>query len=106
MQHSEMVAIVSFRVLPPCVFIDCLLLTIRVVGYLPKDFELKIIESKSKNWTPFVQDAKTHGGFYVIKLCDFQGSFSAVIVGHNLEEQWQELFASFAMVGSPTREGN
>jgi hypothetical protein len=74
-----------------------------MVGYLPKDFELKIIGSKSKF---FVQDAKTHGGFYVIKLYDFQGSFYAVIVGHNLEEWWLELFASFAMVGSPIREGS
>jgi hypothetical protein len=53
-----------------------------------------------------VQDAKNHGGFYVIKLYDFKGSFSVVIVGHNLEERWQELFASFAMVGSQIREGN
>ncbi len=53
-----------------------------------------------------MQDAKNHGGFYVIKLYDFKGSFSVVIVGHNLEERWQELFASFAMVGSQIREGN
>ncbi len=71
-----------------------------------KRFWIEFIGSKSKNWTPFVQDAKTHGGFYAIKLYDFKGSFSAVIVGHNLEERWRELFASFTMVGSEIREDN
>jgi len=73
--------------------------------YLPKDFDLKNVRSKLKNWTPFVQDVETHGGLYVIKLYDLKGSFFAIIVGHK-EEQWQELFASFAMVGSQIKEGN
>jgi hypothetical protein len=53
--------------------------------YLPKDFDLKNVKSKLKNWTPFVQDGETHGGFYVIKLYDLKGSFSAIVVGHKEE---------------------
>jgi hypothetical protein len=61
------------------------------LAYLPKDFDLKKVGIKSKNWTASVQDAEPHGGFYEIKLYDLKGIFSAVPVGQR-EKQWQEFF--------------
>jgi hypothetical protein len=58
---------------------------------LQKDVDLIIVGSKSKNWTPSVQDAELGGCFFVIKLCDLTGSFPAVPVGQR-EKQWREFF--------------
>jgi hypothetical protein len=61
------------------------------LDYLPKDFDLKLIGSKSKNWTPSVQDAQPRGGFYVIKLYDLKGSFSVVPVAQR-KKLWRAFF--------------
>jgi hypothetical protein len=61
------------------------------LAYLPKDFDLKKVGIKSKNWTPSVQDAEPHGGFYEIKLYDLKKKNSAVPVGQG-EKRWQEFF--------------
>jgi len=75
------------------------------LAHLLKDFDLKKVGIKSKNWSPSVQDAEPHGGFYEIKLYDLKEFFSAVPVGQR-ETVAGVLFGSIAMVGSQTREGN
>jgi hypothetical protein len=53
-----------------------------------------------------MQDAVPHPGFYVIKLDDLKGGFSAVPAG-NREKLWWEFFLdpSQYVVGSKIREG-
>jgi hypothetical protein len=73
-----------------------------VVGWfiLSKAFDLNLIESKLKNWTPSVQDAEPRGGFYVIKLYDFERNFFCSPVGQR-EKRWHEFFLDPSqMVGS------
>ncbi len=91
-RHSENTAIVSFC----CYSSLCVKPTAFLSQYvwlvcLPKDVDLIIVGSKSKNWTPSVQDAEPRGGFFVIKLHDLTGSFPAVSVGHR-EKRWREFF--------------
>ncbi len=87
-------------------FVSCLLftvlLTVRVGGwfYLPKAFDLNLIGSKLKNWTPSVQDAEPRGGFYVIKLYDFESKFFCSPCRSERETVAGVLFGSFSMVGS------
>jgi hypothetical protein len=69
------------------------------LDYLPKEFDLKLIGSKLKNWTPSVQDAEPGGGFYVIKLYDLKGSFCGSCSSER-ETLAGVLFGFFAMVGS------
>jgi hypothetical protein len=47
-----------------------------------------------------------HRGFYVMKVHHLIGSFSAVLGGQEKGTVAGFFFASFAMVGSETREGN
>jgi hypothetical protein len=92
MRHSEITAIVSFLVLffSACLSTDFFSQYLCLV-YLPKDFDLEIVGSKSKNWTPSAQHAEPQGGFCVIKLYHLKGSFSAVPVGQR-EKRWREFF--------------
>jgi hypothetical protein len=68
--------------------------------YLPKAFDLNLIGSKLKNWTSSVQDAEPRGGFYVIKLYDFERKFFCSPCRSERETVAGVLFGSFAMVGS------
>ncbi len=45
----------------------------------------------SEDWPQSIQDAITHRGFYVIKVHDLIGSFSAVPGGER-EKLWREFF--------------
>jgi hypothetical protein len=76
------------------------------LAYLPKDFDLKKVGIKSKNWTPSVQDAEPHGGFYEIKLYDLKKKKFCCSCRSGRETVAGVLSGSIAMVGSQTREGN
>jgi len=47
----------------------------------------------SEDWPQSIQDAITHRGFYVTKVHDLIGSFSAVPGGER-EKLWREFFSS------------
>jgi len=47
--------------------------------------------STTTDWTHSMQDAAPHRAFYVIKLHDLKGSFSAVPAGQR-EKLWQKFF--------------
>jgi hypothetical protein len=74
--------------------------------YLRKDFDLELIGSKLKNWTPSVQEAEPRGDFYVIKLYDLKISFFCSPCRSEREMVVGGLFGSFAMVGSQIQERN
>ncbi len=71
----------------------CLLVTIRVFC-LPNNLDLIVMTSSGvskRDWTPSMQDAIPHRGFYVIKVHYLIGSFSAVPRGQR-EKLWCEFF--------------
>jgi hypothetical protein len=83
---------------PPCVVCRslsfyCLLVTVRVFC-LPNNLDLIVMTSSGvskRDWTPSMQDAIPHRGFYVIKVHDLIGSFSTVPRGQR-EKLWCEFF--------------
>jgi hypothetical protein len=83
-RYSEITAIASFLVLLLCVclsnaFFSCL---------FAEKCRSHIFGKRSKDWTHSTQDAVPYRGFYVIKLHDLKGNFSAVPAGQR-EKLWR-----------------